>query len=220
VKQRQFQRLIKQHLLKDLPGFDVQGSLLYEKDFDYLLKGICFDSSGYNKTYFTGWVFVQPLYLPSDHLFFNFGDRFGSLSGGGDGWWDMEGRDEKSVMWEVYDRISTEGLPFLRKFSGPKDFTGKRFDELGFMSEEPFQVQIKASSLFLIGEFKKGVKEVEALEALMEKIDKEDNSRDHMKPHVMALRKAVDAGPDAVKKQLDEWTEYTIENLKLKKCTT
>src|SRR5438552_1936158 len=120
MKDARFQRLIRQYLLPHLPGFRAKKSLVFAEPLEYLLRGFALESSGFGPSVFYLWVFVQPLYVPSTHIYFHFGRRLGHG-------WDLDANadNESEVMGQVLTRIKDEGLPFINRFESPADFADR-----------------------------------------------------------------------------------------------
>jgi hypothetical protein len=80
MRGRDFERYAKSSLLPRLPaGFVARGSLVFKVSPDNILHGVKTNASSYTKDFYVE-IFVQPLYVPSDSINFNFGKRVGSGS--------------------------------------------------------------------------------------------------------------------------------------------
>jgi hypothetical protein len=83
MKRRELVLLLR-HPLLQLEGFVLKGRLLFQPPLDRLLRGIFFDSSGDPRAFYPT-SFVMPLCVPTNHIYFTFGDRLRTTTGG-DGW--------------------------------------------------------------------------------------------------------------------------------------
>jgi hypothetical protein len=132
-------RLSKQYLLSDLPSFSIKGHLLYSLESDYLLHGICFESSSFSSTSFTIEVFVQPLFIPSEYIYFSFGNRLGSMEKGYDYWWEYSTEDEETIMDDIKSIINSKGKEFFKQCKSLKglilhDFGSSMYTNPGIVS--------------------------------------------------------------------------------------
>src|ERR1022692_1005569 len=93
-------------LLPELPGFAIKGWLMLLHPLGSLLRGICFERSGFDKHAFYPNVFVMPLCVPTPHVTLNFGFRLRDQRGM-DGW-DIE---TPGVAGELLASIKAEAVP-------------------------------------------------------------------------------------------------------------
>ena len=84
MKSRELALLLR-HPLLQLDGFVLKGALLFKPPVDRLLRGIYFDSSGFDRRAFYPTLFVMPTCVPTSNLNFNFGDRI-RMAAGGERW--------------------------------------------------------------------------------------------------------------------------------------
>jgi hypothetical protein len=120
VKGATLERLAKRYLVPVFPEFAARGSLLFGRDPEMLLYGVSFDTSGFEATSVCLEAFVQPLFVPSDHLVFTFGSRLRSS----DGTWDFS-RDSDELMRDVANAITSEALPLFERASTLARFADK-----------------------------------------------------------------------------------------------
>ena len=117
---RTWTRLARAHLLPALPGWAVRGRLMFRTPIEMLLVGLSCEPSAFSKEPFTVHAFVQPLYVPADHVAFSLGGRLGRLGGKGDKWWHFSLEREREIMDEVREYIQREALPFLAEVDTPQ----------------------------------------------------------------------------------------------------
>jgi hypothetical protein len=123
MKANEIAGLERQYLMPQLPEFRQVGTLLYRAPVGFVLQGFEFDRSQYDKRALAVICFVQPLYVPNDHLWFNFGSRLRDLETNRD-WWKMPETNPEKVMGAIGQVIRVRGLPFLAKHQKPKDLAG------------------------------------------------------------------------------------------------
>jgi hypothetical protein len=109
MKNREFE-IIGKNLLPHLPGFVVRGPMVFMHPIGDMLKGLYFDSSSHNRKGFYVEVFVLPLFVPTDMVYFNYGKR---LSGAGAQW---NARDP-NLMNELVKSIQKDAIPFFDNVS-------------------------------------------------------------------------------------------------------
>lgn len=105
---------IEKQLLDILPGYTIKGSLIYAPIEHRMLRGLSFEGSSFNKETFFVWYFVMPLALPTQYLYFSFGDRLRDHRGT-DGW----SVNQTDVIKELRDEVRNQALPWLAMFDSP-----------------------------------------------------------------------------------------------------
>lgn len=96
---------IAKQLAIEMPGFRAKGSLLVLMPLHHTLRGICLERSGTAKQFYV-WVFLQPLFVPSEHITFNIGWRVG----GGCHTWST---DAEGLTVRLTAALKKEAYPFL-----------------------------------------------------------------------------------------------------------
>src|SRR4026208_1137239 len=81
MKRRELVLLLR-HPLLQVEGFVLKVRLLFKPPLDRLLRGIFFDSSGDPRVFYPT-PFVMPLCVPTNHIYFTFGDRLRTSAGRG-----------------------------------------------------------------------------------------------------------------------------------------
>jgi hypothetical protein len=102
-----------------LDGFKRKGRLVFRSPIHQVLQGIYFDTSSYSKELFYPTVFAQPLFVPSDSVFFTYGGR---LVGGGGRGWELGSENGEDAVGDVMKAIEQQALPFLDRMLEPIDF--------------------------------------------------------------------------------------------------
>jgi hypothetical protein len=75
MTRRAFEKLAREHFLPLLPGFEVKKGLLFETPIGYLLRGLTYQPSQYDRNALYLSVFVQALYVPEEDLIGTHGER-------------------------------------------------------------------------------------------------------------------------------------------------
>lgn len=66
---------IEKRLAAHLSGFSIKGTLMFLVPIESVLRGFCFETSGFAKDTFYLWVYFQPLFVPAKQINFLFGHR-------------------------------------------------------------------------------------------------------------------------------------------------
>ena len=96
-------------LLPRMPGFAIKGSMIYASPVGCILRGLDFEGSSFDRNSFYATVFAMPLCVPTDHLYFNFGDRLQIANADR---WDI---NSPSVHADLASAVEQQGVPFLRR---------------------------------------------------------------------------------------------------------
>jgi len=107
---------IGKRLLPDLFGFVVRGPLLVMKPLGHTLRAIYLSGSIDPRSFYVQ-ILLQPLFVPSEHVFFNVGWRLRGGSGGSDSW----DADAPNLITELGAGLTREALPFLLRVELPQD---------------------------------------------------------------------------------------------------
>jgi hypothetical protein len=204
----QWKPLFRKYLTPALPEFIGKGSLLYDASLEQLLRGFYFEASGWNKEIFYLWVFVQPLFVPSDHFSFLLGKRIGSSTG-----LRLVKGCEEQVMSRVLACIQEEGLPFLSTLSSPIDIA-KRAKQIHPNSHDPYIMESVAYALILAGLESQAKEEMAHFLTLQEKEAKYDWQFEQIK-RVQLMKVALAQSPEIAVQLLMEWREYSLKKLGL-----
>jgi hypothetical protein len=119
VRASEAEALSRRYLLPDLgEEFVAKGTVVYATPVEWLLRGFTYESSGHSGRDFYLWAFVQPLYIPSDHIVLNYGDRLGGSSH----YWTVEQLSQPDVLAKLREAIRGDGRPFVESIREPNDF--------------------------------------------------------------------------------------------------
>ncbi|MGA7990228.1 MAG: hypothetical protein WCC53_02235, partial [Thermoanaerobaculia bacterium] len=205
MKGTQSEKLIREHILPSMPGFQAKGKLLFASPVTYVLRGYCFEDSGFDPSAFTVSVFVQPLYVPFPALVLSLGDRLGHIAGGPDKWWYFMEGNESVVMAEVRARILDEGEKHFRVADDP----GALIWWLKARKNEETHYSLKALaySYILIGRADEGLRVMDKVEKILAA-----DGRDWCLKEIALLnevRAALRSGLQAARQLLDRWADQT-----------
>jgi len=117
MKTGELQTLYQEHLHAWLPGYVRRKHLLFHFPVELLLKGFHFESAAFDRS-FTIECFIQPLYIPREHLVFNIGRRLGGRSGR---WFEFHQIQKPQGLEELCELLENQGLPFHRLIESPAD---------------------------------------------------------------------------------------------------
>ena len=217
MKSKLVERFCSKYFVPSLPGHRIKGNLLYIADVDYLLRGYSFESSAFSKNRFTIEVFIQPLYMPVDYLFFNFGNRLGTLSKESDFWWEYDETKENEMTSDILSMIKKFGEKFLDKGRSLQSFVNE-FDKPDIL-RNPNNKEAVGNAYILLEEYRRPKVLMNGLHhSLVEQINKnpEIDWLTHMDNRVLTLLDLLNKGEfRKAKQQLLDWREYTLSKLKL-----
>jgi hypothetical protein len=209
MKSRQFQILSRKYLLPHLSGYGSKGALLFIQPIKSLLRGFCFEGSGFDPSAFYVWAFVQPLYVPSRVISFTFGKRIG---GGAGQRWKLTMDTESDVMNEVLASVKTEGIPIIERFETPAKLATEAV-EFTHAPKDPYVVEAIAYSFILAGEYSRFMETVNSLQTLLENLDLSLSWPQAMLQRAQYLRDTLTRHPYKAMELLDRWAEQTLRNL-------
>jgi len=208
MKATALKRLFGTYLLPHLPGYYISGRMLLAGPLEHLLRGFFFDASGFDASWFYLQVFVQPLYVPSDHISFNFGQRIAG--------WKINKSNEDEVMSQVLLRVREEGLPLLERIQVPLDLAQYVAEQKNI--DDPYVQEARAYSLIIAGEHSQGLEGMEQLlKTLARHIEREPGVYwlQDLHKRNYTFYNLLSHNSEAAIKQLEEWRAYTLRSLNL-----
>ena len=211
MRGRELEKLYRRYLLADLPGFGYKGPLLFAQPVVHLLRGFYFESSAFDADAFYLWVFVQPLYVPVDFIYFDFGTRLSGHRGQG---WTMNRQDEGATMADVLAGMKDQGLPFLARVQTPRDLAHKA-PLVGGRERSPNSVEAVAYSHLLAQECSEAREAIDRLQAMLRAGDAADPWGAQMLERSELVRDRLERDPRHAVELLEEWNEQTRTNLRL-----
>lgn len=201
MKVKEFQ-LLCEELLANLPGYRCQGRLLVNTTDEHVLRGFCFEPSDFDRTSFYVNVFFLPLYVPTTHLYFTFGDRL--RDNGGDRW----NVDDPNLIGKLVNCIQSQGIPLL---SGVRDPLGlaEVVQERFANSQDPYVLEAIAYSLLMGSDH---VSAPAALDRLLAVLDPTVSWQNEMRLRAEQLKRLA---LDDAKRLLANWELATRANLRI-----
>jgi cytochrome c-type biogenesis protein CcmH/NrfG len=191
---------ITRELSKLLPDFVGKGSLMLLPPAKDLLRGIYFESSVADKRSFYVTVFVLPLFVPTDHIYLNLGERIGIS-------WNA---DDKDLLPELAEVLRREALPFLNSVGTLEGLT----EALIHNSPDARTQQAMAYGLAVKGDIEQALV---ALDLLILSLEVEFPWQQSIKDQAQALRTALTENPSLAKRWLQTWEAETTQRLGLEK---
>ncbi len=198
---KEFEKIGKA-LLPELPGFAVKGYLLLIPPVKQILRGICFEPSGFDKQSFYVWVFFLPLFVPRKHVSFEFGRRIGHNWKG----------DAQNLLHELSGALKREALPFLSPIESPRD-VAQAAKSLR-LPQNPNVQQAIAYALARAGDVNEAVA---ALDELTRSLDVKVPWQLEMFERANALKPQLLSDAPGAQKQLEAWETESATNLRLEK---
>ena len=219
MKAREVQRLYKSYIQPVFPEFFIHGHLLYLKPVDYLLRGICFESSGFDKNRFNIYVFIQPTFILRDYLWFSFGDRLHYMIKGIDHWWTIDDQNEKEIMTTVVSLLSQAKSSYLDQIIEPGDLV-KRLPKMVDINNSIVGQQTIAFTHILSGEKEKALVALDLLSKTLDDYYLENTQRILVKDwsqQVDDIRNRLLESNEKVIELLELWRRETMKSLHLEK---
>lgn len=207
---RRIQSLARRFLLPHLSQYDVSNGILIRRPLRHLIAGYCFESSGFDADSFYLWAFVQPLYVPSDHISFTFGRR---LSHGSSDGWSLSGNDTQD-MRAVWEAIRAQGTDYLACLGTPRDIA-ERGQMIRAAPDDPHVLEARAYSYALIGCL--GQARDLALQAqdVWRRLSHGTPWAVELVQRITVFLERLSVGSSSVSQLLEEWSDGTARNLRL-----
>ena len=202
MKKNTFKTLAKQ-IAGQMPGFAVEGAMMFATPMDHTLRGIYFEGSSFSPDVFYVWVFFLPLYVPVKHIHFTLGRR---LCDNGERWSLSDSTLEENLCLA----IQREALPFLyplRSMEGVIEAISTRPEQ-----ENPYVKEALAYTLARTGP---KARSIALLRQLIQSLDvRMPWQREMAERAEMLESKLVGDSADA-DRQLDMWEMESMTNLGL-----
>jgi hypothetical protein len=190
-------------LVRDHPQFAVAGPLVYEKPPVHILRGLCFESSGFSKTDFYVWVFAMPLYIPTDHISFTLGER---LTNRGNQGWKL---GTETLSMDLARAFREQALPWLSNRNDLSDCV-RALSLLA--NNDPNRAIARALGLFTLGRTVEGM---QALDDLMPSIQTESKWQLEILNKANLIKGLALESEQKVHQQLSNWENQTLVQLGL-----
>jgi hypothetical protein len=212
MTKEEVEKFLKNEVLPSLSGFRVSGRLCYRPPATNLLRGLFLDQTSSEFELHLN-VFVQPLYVPSPCLYFNFGERVGDPARHNMRWNlspNLRGKSAQTLV-EV---IKGWNENFLVKIETPHDLALYLEPSLRTRPDDLHLLEALAYSRILSGDAANAVHDLELLH--------KRNNRTYPWELELSARVAkiksllLDIGLEAAKNQLYQWEEFTKAVIKLR----
>jgi hypothetical protein len=204
-----WQSFARAQLLSRLPGMVMSHTLIHLPDISWLLKGIAMvPVPGQDR--FRLWVFIQPLYVPTDQLSFRHGRMLSRGTGRGQTSWPQIASRELGL--EIVDSLRGQGLPVLGTVRGPAEFLEKLLSHPDELSQ-PSYLEAAVYSAVLAGD-------ATAVRLLGHQVRELGDARGVSQALVRARRvlAAFERSDVAAVGTLTEWRNRTVKALCLPDC--
>jgi len=193
-------------LLADLPGFAAKGQMLFMRPIGHTLRGIFFDRS-VNPRGFYVQIFIQPLFVPAEHVAFNVGWRLGGSS-------HIWNADAPGLISELDAALKREALPFLSGVQSPQDVA--RAAASLQKSGDPYVQQAIAYAFARDGDAQQAAT---ALTQLVRTLDLKEQYpwQREMQRRAEVLKAELQDNPLVARQRLESWEVETTKRLGLER---
>lgn len=199
-------RLMRERDQKSFSTFVAKGGLVFDTPIQDVLAGFCVEGSQWWPGERYVWAYVQPLFAPTWATTLTFGKRMG----GGTRTWKLAEFDE------LYQYVQRDGMPILESL-GSVELLAKNGGR--FLGGQPTLAPLEdiAYSQVLAGRLKEALRTFGAMRADL-LADPDDRPWvQELMARAALIEQLMAEDPMAAVRQLREWRQYTIENLKLTK---
>lgn len=194
---------IGNRLLKALPGFTIKGPLMFLAPVTTLLRGISFEPSAFDDKSFYVDKFVMPLCVPTQHLYFLFGDRI-RRHGGGDRW----SAEMPNLIDELELALKNQAVPFLMRAISLADFVAFAEDYSG----NPHTPKAVAFALARAGRVGEALK---VIDDLVPRLDMQVEWQVEIADQLKDLKNMLVRSPSEAIRQLEAWEAESVRSLGL-----
>ena len=207
MKGKQLEQFASQHLLPSLPNFSVRGKLLYQVPVGNILRAFLFDSSGFSSEAFYPQVFVQCLYIRSEHLTLTPGKRFL-------GNWKFEPTHEGQLGQRLLNQMHEIGMPFLRAHNTLENIV-RQTKANPAVKVNPHVRQQLAYSLVLLERKDEALDELDKTLGMLNRTPESPTWERVLFAEIASLKERLMRNPREAVETLHTWTEQTRANLNL-----
>jgi hypothetical protein len=208
MKGRDLQKFVERHLLPSLSGFAFGRRVIYAIPIEHVLCGLLFDSSGFSAETFYPHAFVQPLYVPSEHLVLSFGDRLPGV-------WKFAVGREQELADRLVQNIRKQFMPSVASLRTPELFAKNASRFSWFRKSNPHLAQAMAYSLAFSGEWKAAAKWLRTVEEIIQKSKMKYEWEVALAGECRRFQDLLAGDPEGAQRQLAAWSEQTRNCLKL-----
>lgn len=202
MKNKVFAAIGKQ-LVNIFPGFTLKSPLFFMYPVQHTLRGLCFESSEFGREQFYVWVFFQPLFVPSDYIYFTHGFRLRKHDERE--LWDIRQLD---LVLDLENAIRNKALPFLSRIETPRDVAIASFK--AYSADNPNIQQAIAYAYAREGDVNQAIVNLDRLLACL---DPAVPWQVAMAEPAQLLRKQLLTDPSSAQRQLERWECETAHHL-------
>jgi hypothetical protein len=208
MKKKECEKFARQYLIPQMPGFEVKGNLIYQVPVGVVFRGYVFDSSSFEKTAFNPDVFVQPLYVPSEHLTMTLGRRLPGV-------WKLRSPNDKVLADKFLQIMAEQGQLLLERLGTPEKIA-RNAEKTDGGSRNHYVRQAVAYSLIWIGENGEAIRKLDELLVMLKEMGS-GIQKWALEVHeeVSLLRAILVKEPSEAKALLAQWAEQTRQTLNL-----
>ena len=179
---------------------------------EWVVNALALESSDFSPTKFNLTAFVLPLYVPTRHLYFTFGDRLGALSGRPEKWWDAS---EPGWEQDVVSQIEEEALPFFDRVRDPHALAAYIASHLEKpMRSDPRIAEVRGYSLILGNQWSEGNSELVSALAMAVQLGEESWAQESAERMTTVISDSA-KDRDRVIDQFRQWRNQNYQTLKL-----
>ncbi len=177
---------------------------MYREPVSHVLCGFCCDDSGFDKSQFVVYRFSLPLYVPTTHVHFLFGQRLKD-DAGCDIWWNVGDPD---IAAKLLACIQSQGIPSLSKTETPTQL--KDFAEQLPSTDEPYKWETVAYSAIMVGDYEEARL---AFGRLANAVDISVSWQVEMLARSHRLEQTLARDPQQAKQLLQDWEHFSASQL-------
>lgn len=213
MKTSKLQKLVKNHLLPVCGPFACSGRIMFMEPLGSVLRGVYFDDSSFSPSVLYAWVFVQPLYVRSEHVHFTFGHRLRNrpYGSGKNEMWNITGESDEEEVHSLVTAIQGEAVPYLQRLTTPEDLV-ERLESATGLHDNVFVEEAVAYSLIKTG---RPLEATSKLKSLVRSVQPGDAWYDVLE-RAEKLLSGLSEGGDAANRLLDVWEQETTQKLRLR----
>ncbi len=215
MKGSTWRKLAREYLLPYLPDCQLAGTILVFGQVEWILHGLAIDTSAFSATSVAVSMFTQPLYVPIEHVWGDYGERLRQPKTNFE-WWDIEPRNEAIQLRDMLRIIQEQALPFYGRTATPQglvNYSEGRYRN----SVNPPIIEAEAYSWALVGQDKKAIEALDRLQRAVEAMPPTQPWGQPILARSLLVRQALAKSDPAVTHLLQEWRDETVRRLKLEK---
>jgi hypothetical protein len=193
-----------------MPSMVVHGQMMLVVPVGQILRGVYFEGSGFDAKSFYVWVFWLPLYVPQEHISFNFGRRIRDASGG-----DRWNADSPQLLEGLVTAVRRDAVSFLSRLGMAKDEEMVRIARAAAAkSKDVYAHEALAYALARAGDTEAAI---EAIDVLLKLLDPAIHWQAELGTRANLIKGKLLCEANKVGVQLDKWRAESIRKLKIER---